>query len=185
MGGLRIRKELLDQPLGQRNIHIPCDHDRGTLGCVPFLIEIHEPVPAHLFDGLFQADGEAAAQQRVGHGEMKLIQLNALFDRVARQLFTQDDAALAVDLLFLQEHAVEIVAEQLQRLTEHRLVHAGQLQFVDRFLEGGVCVGVRAESHAQPLKGFHHGACGEMFGAVEGHVLQEVGHALLVVLLHE
>ena len=59
----------------------------------------------------------------------------------------------------------------------------GNLQLVDRFVEAGVGVDVRAEPHAERLHEVANGIAGKVLRAVEGHVLDEVGQAALVFVL--
>ena len=52
-------------------------------------------------------------------------------------------------------------------------------------VEAGLGIGVGAEGEALPLEDAHHLAFGDIGGAVERHMLDEVGEALLVVVLGE
>ncbi len=106
-------------------------------------------------------------------------------DRIAITLFAEDDAAFVLDLVGIEEHAVGVVAEELHALVDHGGVALGQLEFVNGLVEGGVGVGVVPEAHPEALEVFDHLAGGEVLRPVEGHVLEEVGETLLVVVLHE
>ena len=73
------------------------------------------------------------------------------------------------------------LAQQEEAFIHQVVGGVGQLQLVGgEFLVGGG-VGVGAERQTQPLEDFHHLAFGHFLRAVEGHVLDEVGEALLVV----
>jgi hypothetical protein len=88
------------------------------------------------------------------------------------------------DLFLTEQHAIQIIAEELHGIADVLVVHLRQLELVDRLLEAGVRIRVRPEAHAKALEIFHHLASSEVLGAIERHVLQEVRHALLVVGLH-
>ena len=75
------------------------------------------------------------------------------------------------------------VLEDEQRAIDHGRVVGRDLQLVDRFVEAGVGVHVRAEPHAERLHEGADGIAGKVPRAVEGHVLDEVRHAALVFVL--
>ena len=97
-----------------------------------------------------------------------------------------DDAALLLNLLGLQQQTVGPVVEDEQTGVDDALARGGHVRdVIDRLVDGGVGVQVAAELHADGLAPLHDVVALEVLGAVEAHVLQEVGQtALLVVLLY-
>ena len=159
--------------------------EAGALGGVPLGVEVDEALAGHLLDGVFDADGEAVGEDGFGEGELVAFDHGAVVDGVAGEFLAEDDAAFFVDFFGIEVHAVEVVAEEFHGVDEEGLLDFGEFEFVDGFLEGGVGVGVGTEGHAEALEVLDHLAGGEVAGAVEGHVFEEVGHALLVVFFHE
>ena len=94
--------------------------------------------------------------------------------------------ALLVDGFGVKRDAVRPVLED-----EHAGVEGGDaccghiLDKIDGLVGGGVGVEVSAILHANRLQVFLQGVVLEMVGAVEGHVLEQVGKtSLVVVFLH-
>ncbi len=95
--------------------------------------------------------------------------------------FGLDHRALAIDRWPGEHHAVGHVAQPLHRHLALVGGHGGQVELVDRLAEAGGSVAVPAEGDAQRREGQRQLIVGERPGAVEGHVLHEVGGAALVI----
>ncbi len=185
-GGFSITEVGLDEFGDESGVREVADGDEaGALGGVPFGVEVDEALAGHLLYRVFDADGEAVGEDGFGEGELVAFDHGAVVDGVAGEFFAEDDAAFFIDFFGIEVHAVEVVAEELHGVDNEGLFDLGEFEFVDGFLEGGVGVGVGTEGHAEALEVFDHLAGGEVAGAVEGHVFEEVGHALLVVFFHE
>ena len=78
-----------------------------------------------------------------------------------------------------------IVAQDPQALADQRRVVARQIELVDRTVEAGLGVGVRAERQPGTLQEVDQLAGRPVGRALERHVLQEVREAALVVVLHQ
>ena len=77
------------------------------------------------------------------------------------------------------------VLEDLERGIDDVLTIGGDAQEIDRLVERGRSVHMGTETHAERLEGLHELHLREVLCAVEGHVLDEMGQAeLVVVLLH-
>ena len=74
------------------------------------------------------------------------------------------------------------VLENEQRPIDDGRTVGGNLELVDRLVEARVGVDVRAEVHARRLQEGNPLLLGEVLRAVEGHVLDEVRQAALVVV---
>ena len=95
-----------------------------------------------------------------------------------------DHGALGVDLLREQQQVVGPVVEYEQAGVLHALAGHGHVaDVVDRLVEAGHGVEVAAEFHSHRFKIVDQILAGEVSGAVETHVLEEVGQSGLIVLL--
>ena len=77
------------------------------------------------------------------------------------------------------------VGEDGEALLDETGAVGRHLQHVHRLVEAGVRVGVRPEARADGFQEAHELAGSEVLAPVEGHVLEEVGEAALVVLLED
>ena len=170
---------------GEGGVDVAGDDDGDALWGIPFAVEVGEALAGGGFDDGFVADGEAAGDEGVGEGEFEALNHHAVVDVIAGELFAEDDAAFFVEFLIGEEHILGDVGEEEEALLKHGFGGFGEFEFVDGFFEGGVGVGVGAEGHAEALEEFDHFIGGVVSGAVEGHVFEEVGEALLVVGFHE
>ena len=100
-----------------------------------------------------------------------------------RPFLLQDDASLLVDLLRQQKHAEGHVGEIQEALVNGLGLGVRQGQDVRRLIEAGEGVLVLAESQSDGFEVRQQLTGREIFRAVEGHVLQEVRHPFLPVLL--
>jgi hypothetical protein len=77
------------------------------------------------------------------------------------------------------------VGENLETLGHRRRPDVGEFNFESGVIEGGVGIGVPAKAHSQALEISHQGPGWEMPAAVEGHVLEKMGQAALVIALFQ
>ena len=93
---------------------------------------------------------------------------------------------LLVDLLGEEEQSVGPVVEDKEAGVLHSLVcHRHVVDVVDGFVNRGVGVEITAKLHTFGFEPRHNLVAGEVFGAVETHVLQEVGKAALVIIFKD
>jgi len=168
-----------------RGVEVADGDDGQLLRAVPGVPEFREPLAGRVRDDLLQADGNALGQERAGQHELELRDKGAEAHVVAGALLAQDDAALLVDLGRLQQEAAGIIGEHPHALGERGLVGLRQLEQVLRAVEAGEGVRVAAEAHAHALEELDERARRVVRAAVEGHVLEEVREAALVLALME
>ena len=97
-----------------------------------------------------------------------------------------DHAALLVNLLVGEQQAVAPILEHEQARVEGALASGGHVvDVIDGLGEVGVGIHIGTEVQTDPLDEVHNAVAlaVEVLTAVEGHVLQEVGQTVLVVLL--
>ena len=146
--GLGIGERSFDVLLNHRHIDITNDHHHGALRRVIGLIQIDEARAVHRLERLFLADGEAAGNLCFRHRKAEAREHRALIHGITRQLLTQDDAALLVDLFLAEQHAFQVIAKELQTIDHELLFHLRQLQHINRLLERGMGVRISSEAHA-------------------------------------
>jgi hypothetical protein len=154
-------------------------------GAIPGVPELREAGARGLLDDLDQADGNAFRQERVAEHELELRDERAETHVVAGAFLAEDDAALLVDLRVEQQQAAGVVGQHLQALGDVFRVGVGQLQHILGAVETGGGIGVAAETHAHALEKLDERAGRVVLAAVEGHVLEEVRDAALILLLME
>ena len=167
------------------NLDIADDDHGHAVGRVPVFVELHETLARRAGDHFLDADGHALRDPLIRESKADLVDEGAPIDRIAIAFLAEDDAAFVLNLIGAEEHSIGIVAEELHALVDHGRIGLRQLKLIDRFVEGGVRVGVIAEAHPEALEILDHLAGGEILRAVEGHVLEEVREPLLVVVFHQ
>ena len=95
--------------------------------------------------------------------------------RIAALELADDDAALVVNGLVLQRGSVCKISHDGEGKIHRLILQVGQIEHVNRALQGGVGVGIAAKAEPQLLHGGDELAALEVAAAVEDHVLQEVG----------
>ena len=100
---------------------------------------------------------------------------------VARALLLQDDAALLVDLGRVAGHEVGVVVHDEQARIHHGVADERDVvEQVDGLLHAGGGVDVASKGGADAFQPVQDPLAGEVLGAVEAHMLQEVGQTVLV-----
>ena len=105
----------------------------------------------------------------------------AQLEAVAGAAFALDHAAFAIDRGGVELHLARHFAHQEQGGVDPRLVGGGEVELVGGAVEAGRGIGVGAEGEPLPLEDPDHLALGDVGGAVERHMLDEVGEAALIV----
>ena len=172
-----------DQGLDRRRVEITDGDDGHQIGPVPICVELLHPLVADVLNNVGAADGLPLRIARALEQDGELRILYALAGAQPEPPFFQDDAPLLVDLDRIEGHVAREVFEDEQRPVDHRGVARGDLQFVHRFVEAGVCVDVRTETHPERLHEAADVLSWKVPRAVEGHVLHEVREPALVVIL--
>ena len=172
----------LDQLLRLVRVDIAHCHHRHQVGAVPVAIEALEGVILEVADDLLFADRQTLGIARtVEHlGQQHLV--DAVIDAFADAQFLEHDPALAVEVGVVHRQTVGPVFQHLEALLHHFRVVGGDGQDVHSFVERGVGIEVGAKFDADRLQVRYQLVAFEIGGAVEGHVLGEVGQALLVVV---
>ena len=172
--------------LGDHIIGIDVAHDQHRLvaGMIPVVIETDQALRLEGFQALLGTDERI----RGILGALEEILETLLPDppgRIpARPALFQDDAPLIVDLLRVVRDETGIVMHDQQGRIHHALPHrrnAGQL--IRGLLHAGRRIDVPAEMGALVLKIGNNPLPGEVLGAVQAHVLQEMGQTILVRIL--
>ena len=118
------------------------------------------------------------------HG-LKFRDEGAIGNGIAHSFFGKNDAAFALDFFFRQEQPARVIAEHAETFRERGRIGVGQFEKINGAIETGVGVGVAAKAHSHALEKFHQRPGRVMRAAVEGHVLEEVGEAALILLFFE
>ncbi len=182
--GLPVGEAGLDLLRHGGRIDVAGDHQGGAVGSVVGAVEVLDQVHRRGLDDLHLADGHAVGGELALELEGVARLVDFIVRRIAQPLFRQHHPALGLQRLGLEQQVAADLAQQQQALANGLGVVVGQVELVDRLGHAGAGVGVGAEGQAQPLQDLDRlvGARG-VGRALEGHVLQHVGQALLVVAL--
>ena len=100
---------------------------------------------------------------------------------IAGPLLLEDDSTLLVDLILGEGDEVGVVVHYEDAGIHHGGADEGDVvEQVDGLLHAGARIDVAAEACAYALKPVEDSLSGEVLGAVEAHVLEEVREAVLV-----
>ena len=134
-----------------------------------------------MLDDLGLADGQPLGVARAAQQHGQLLALDALLGAAPEPPFLEHHAALLVDLGLAQRRAAREVRERGEAAVEQRVAIGGHLEHVDGLVERCVGVGVGAEAKPDRLQIGDQLVGLEVLGAVEIHVLGEMGEPPLVV----
>ena len=171
-----------DQLLGIGRFDVADYHHRHQVGTIPVAVEAFERIGLERFE-----DGVLADRQplRVARAVVKLRHQH-LVHPVARAFalarLVEDDVALLVDVGIVQRQAMGPVFQHREALVDVTALVGGDRQDVDGFVEAGVGVQVGAPLDPDRLQVRHQFVFLEVGRAIEGHMLDEVGQPLLVVV---
>ncbi len=156
------------------------DH-RRVVGPVPLVVEVPEQFGGHRLDRRLVADRIVPLVRRSG----EVLDLQAVGDAPAVALLAlaplvEHDPGLGGDLLGIQGGGGQPLGQDVEPRGEVAAVCEWNAQLVDGLVIARVGVHVGTEVHAEVAQRRHQLVAGKLFGAVEQHVFQEVGHTVLV-----
>jgi hypothetical protein len=173
----------LDHRFDRRFVYIAYDHDRHEIGSIPVRVKLLEPGGIRVLDDLRCADRQAFGIARPFQQHRKLLVGNPLASAEPEPPFLEDDATLLLDLRRIERDVVRPVLHDEQRPIDDGGVLGRNLKLVNRLVEAGVRVDVRAEAHPERLHEIDDFEPRKVERPVEGHVLHEMREPSLVVLL--
>ena len=147
--------------------------------------ETFEPRRVGLLKRLVRADRQPLAELRSRQQKFDLVLIVLELKRIAVTHFRHHHAAFTVNRGGREIELAGGFPHQHQRGIEQRRIVARQIQLVSGALIIGRGIGVGTEGQPLTLEQFDHVAFGHMSAAVEGHVLDIVGIAALIVVLVE
>ena len=155
------------------------DGDEGHVGRhVPEFVEVPQHVGGHGLDDLGRADRVVALVGGVlGVGPIEDAVDDARAGLVAQPQLVADHAALLDDVGLGDGGRVGPLGEHVEGGLHGAFLGGHHVEFVDGLVVGRVGVDVRAELHAEAPQRLHDVVAGIVLGAVEHHVLEEVGDA--------
>ena len=150
------------------------------------MVEIENLVTFEAVDHLEGADHIPVGVFRAFVDECALLVGHPAAWVVAVTPFLADDSALIVQSLLLAGDVARPVVKHHQHRVHERIPHQRHLgEVVDGLRPGSICIDVVSEADAFLSKKVQNALAGVVAGAVEGHMLEEVGQAVLVVLFLE
>ena len=165
-------------------VQIADDDDRLVVGAVPFLVEALQRVVLEALQPVEVTDQVAVLVARALAQSLQQLHRRTPRSAVARAQLLHDDAALGVDLLGPERDEVRPVVQDQHGRVDDSLARGRDVRnVVNRLVPARTGVEVVAEFHADGLQVLDELFSGEVLRAVEGHVFEEVGQTLLVVLL--
>ena len=185
-GHLDGAEDFLDLRLDVGGVDVTDDDDGLVVGAVPRLIVVAENLGVEVVDNGHQTDGQACAVLAVGINDGQQLLHQLLLAGVGATPFLVDDTALLVDFVGGEEQAVGPVVEDEQaRVNYARALHGDVGDVVDGLVDRGVGIEVLAKLYTDGLEPVDERVAGEVLGAVEAHVLEEVGQTALVFVLED
>ena len=176
-------EELLDLVDGVGHVDVAHHDDGLVVGTIPLVVVVAQLLVLEAVDHAHQAYGHALAILGAGIERLEVALKHALARGEAHAPLLVYHAALLVDFLVLEQQAIAPVLEDEQARVEGTLAAAGHVaDVVHRLVDAGVGVQVTAKFHTQRAGVVDHAVALEVLGAVEAHVLQEVGQAALALL---
>ena len=183
-GHLDGREDFFNLALDVGRVDVAHDDDALLVGAVPCVVVVAQSLRGEVVDDLHGADGQAVSVLVAGiHHGQQILEDTHLAGHAAAPLLVYH-AALGVDFGRVEGEGVGPVVEDEQAGVLYAPAGDGyRRDIVYGLVDGGVGVEVAAKFHAHALEPVDDALAGEVFGAVEAHVLQEVGQAALVVFL--
>ena len=178
---LDSRENALDFCFNLIYINITNDDDTLKVGAIPLLVVGAEEVGLEVVDDAHQTDGHtlAVARTRIEVGQLAVEDTH--HSTAAHTPLLVDDTALLVDFGCLEEKAIGPVVENPEAGVDVAIAHGHAVNVVNGFVGGGVGIEVLAKFHADAFAILNDAVAGEVLGAVEAHVLEEVGQTALVL----
>ena len=163
-------------------VNIADNDDALEVGAIPLLVVGAQEVRLEIVDDAHQTDRHTLAVARTGIEVGQLAVEDAHHGAGAHTPFLVDDTALLVDFVGLEEEAIGPVVENPEARVDVAIAHGHAVNVVNRFVGGGIGVEVLAKFHTNAFAILNEAVAREMLGAVEAHVLKEVGQTALVLL---
>ena len=184
IGAARDRPEgLRNQRHELRRIGITHGNHGHEVRAIPVAPEAPHRRRVGRLDHRRQADRQPVSVARSTENHGKLLVANTLAGTKPRAPFRQHDPAFGDHLSRIEENARRHIAEKTETLLENTRAVGGYRQDVHGFVKTGLRIQISAETHADRLEVLHDVVFGERFRAVEGHVLEKVREAALIVVL--
>ena len=183
--GLRDRRHhVADLPLHRVHIHVADDDHRLQIGTIPFMVEVDERLPPEAVDDLHVADHIAPGVFRPVVLDLGRLAGHARAGVVAAPPLLADHAPLRLDLPGFAGDVIGPVVQDQQQRVHQSLAHQRHVgNIVDRAVARGVGIDVVSEAHSIGRKVVENALSGKVLRSVEGHVFEEMGQAVLIVLL--
>ena len=156
-----------DHRLDRRRIEVADGNHRHQVGAVPVGVELPQSGGADVLNDLRPADRRAVRIPRALQQDRHLRVAQARLGAQTEPPLFEDDAALLLDLGGLERHVVRPVLHDQQRTIDDGAVVGRNLELIDRLVEAGVGIDVRAEPHPERLDERGDVLPGKMLGAVE------------------
>ena len=170
----------LDFGFDDVRIEVADHHHRHQVGAVPVAVKAHEFFAVGAFDALLGADRQPFGIKRAIKKLRQHLVENPLEGAAAEPPFFDHHTFFLLDLLGVEADAVGPVFEDQKTLVEQGGIVGRHGEHVDGFIKRRVGVEVGAKTHADALQVVDQLVFGQVAGAVEGHVFEEVGEAPLV-----
>ncbi len=180
-GVLHAGKMALDQPPDVGGIEVPNRHHRHQVRPIPIPVEARQGPVVKALQHFPLADDQPLGVARAAEQDGKLLVEYPGGRASAQPPLLDHDSPLLIDLLRLETDVMGPVLQDLKRRGYQLNAVGRHLQHVHGFVETGVGVQVRAESHADPLEVVYQLLLLEMLGPVEGHMLDEVCQTPLLI----
>ena len=174
-------EEFLDLRLHVIYVYVTHHNDCLVAGIVPGMVEINYALVGEGLQMLLGAD-EGVESHRSAFSEVdgKGSLHSAPGSVTPGTALLNDDSAFCINLRGLVENVVGIVPEDHQAAVHYGLAGNGDvIEHILGLLETGGCVDVASEFRTYGAEVVKDGLSGEIGGAVEAHVLKEVGKTVL------
>ena len=167
------------------DVDVANNDDGLEVGTIPIVVEAGDDRAFEGADDFFKADGETVGIfGAFEHDGPSGFAEAFLGTETATPLF-EDDATLVFDFVLFKEELGSPAVEDFETHLDKLFVVGREFDVVDGFVEGGPGVDATAEFDTVFLEGADHLVALVVLGAVEGHVLAEVGKTLLVVVFKD
>ena len=179
--GRDVREDFRQLGLDIVHVHITNHHDGLHGRVIPGLVEIHQAFRLEIQQVLLAANQRATAIFRVSViiGEAPLMQTPG--GVAAGTALLDDDPALLVDLGGIVGHEMGVIVQDQQAGINHALTDQRDVvEHVLGLLDAGGSIDIAAEGSTDALEPVQDAFLREILRAIEAHVLQEVGEAVLV-----
>ena len=183
-GNRNVAHERLDLVFYGIHVDVTDHDDRLIIGAVPLVVEVLQLLVVEALQSVEVADQVAVLVFCVLTERLKHLHGRTPRRAVAGAQLLHDDAALGVDLLRFERDEVRPVVQDQQGAVDDAFARSGDvLHHVGRLVPAGAGIEVGAEFHAYFFEILRQHLAGEVLGAVEGHVFEEVGETLLGIVL--